>query len=111
VRASPSKNKQLCCAALVHSRRAADKMTPCLELEPVLSAHFLIKSAALAAALASALLLGGCGRKGPPVPLDAATPAAATPGQPKPAPRPRGDDAGSLRAGAPNKPFILDPLL
>ena len=35
-----------------------------------MTCHFILKTALFAAALSGALLLDGCGRRGPPVPLD-----------------------------------------
>lgn len=68
----------------------------------------LIKTAIIAAALGASLLLGGCGRRGMPVPIDPATPAEN--GEAKPA-LPHGIDDNSLRAGAPKTKSIFDSIL
>ncbi|MCI4679412.1 hypothetical protein K9U39_16220 [Rhodoblastus acidophilus] len=75
----------------------------------------LIKTALLAAALSGALLLEGCGRRGPPVPVDSAAAqktgeganATAQPHQKLPT----GLDPYSLKAGARKTPTPFDFLL
>ncbi len=77
--------------------------------------HSLIKTALLAAALSGALLLDGCGRRGPPVPIDSV--AAQKPGDknnPNAPPAknlPTGLDSKSLKAGAPKTTTPFDFLL
>ncbi|MGO8737894.1 hypothetical protein [Rhodoblastus sp.] len=75
----------------------------------------LLKTALLAAALSGALLLDGCGRRGPPVPIDstaAQTPAdKKNPNAPPKKDMPTGLDSNSLKAGAPKAPSPFDFLL
>ena len=83
--------------------------------------HSVLKKALIAAALSSALLLSGCGRKGLPVPLDpevAAKADAAKESQPRidptansQKPLPKGRDDNSLKAGATKAPTLFDFLL
>jgi predicted small lipoprotein YifL len=80
-----------------------------------LTCHSLFKTALLAAALSGALLLAGCGRRGPPVPIDstaAQTPADKNnPNAPPKKNLPTGLDSKSLKAGAPTTPTPFDFLL
>jgi hypothetical protein len=80
-----------------------------------LTFHSLLKTALLAAALSGALLLDGCGRRGPPVPIDsvaAQTPAdKKNPNAPPAKDLPTGLDSKSLKAGAPKTPTPFDFLL
>jgi predicted small lipoprotein YifL len=81
----------------------------------------MIKAAVIATVLSSALLLDGCGRRGPPVPLDAnvaekAAAAKQSPNDPNETenstrPLPRGRDDNALKAGAPRGPTPFDFLL
>ena len=81
----------------------------------------IFKATALATILSSTLLLDGCGRRGPPVPLDPAVAAKAEnaakdPSQIDPtansqAPLPRGRDDNALKAGAQKTPTPFDFLL
>lgn len=83
--------------------------------------HVLIKTALCAAALAGALLLEGCGRKGLPVPLDPAVEKKAEEAPPSPANEsptanshqklPKGIDDNALKAGARKTPTPFDFLL
>lgn len=66
-----------------------------------MTARRLINAALLAVALTGALALDGCGRRGPPVPMDSdAHP-----------PLPHGTDDFSLKAGARKTPTPFDFLL
>jgi predicted small lipoprotein YifL len=86
-----------------------------------LTRHFIRKKTLIALALSSAVLLGGCGRKGLPTPLDpevAAKADAAKESQPRvdptansQKPLPKGRDDNSLKAGAPKGPSLFDFLL
>lgn len=86
-----------------------------------MTCHRLLKTALCAAALLGALLLDGCGRRGPPVPLDPAVEQKAEDAPPSPAPAsptanshqklPRGMDDNSLKAGARKTPTPFDFLL
>ena len=81
----------------------------------------ILKTALVAAALSGALLLDGCGRRGPPIPLDPAVEkkseaAPASPEQIHPTansqtPLPHGLDDNSLKVGAPKGPTPFDFLL
>ncbi|WP_298421729.1 hypothetical protein [Rhodoblastus sp.] len=79
----------------------------------------LFKTALFAAALSGALLLDGCGRRGPPVPLDSSTEqksgqSTSTDGKQQAEPRPKlpqGLDSFSLKAGASKAPTPFDFLL
>jgi hypothetical protein len=87
----------------------------------LLTCHFILKSALFASALSGALLLDGCGRRGPPVPLDpeVAAKAAEAPRSPTeidPTANsqqrlPKGRDDNSLKAGAPKGATPFDFLL
>jgi hypothetical protein len=86
-----------------------------------LTCHSILKTALLAAALSGALLLDGCGRRGPPIPLDPAvenkseaappTPDGAHPTANSQQPLPHGLDDNSLKVGAPKGPTPFDFLL
>ena len=86
-----------------------------------MTCKFILKTALFAAALSGALLLDGCGRRGPPVPLDpkVAAEAAEAPRSPTeidPTANsqqrlPKGRDDNSLKAGAPKGPTPFDFLL
>jgi hypothetical protein len=79
-----------------------------------LTCRSLFKTALLAAALSGALLLDGCGRRGPPVPVDSADQKAGEAANPKAPPKPKlptGLDTNSLKAGAPKTPTPFDFLL
>jgi predicted small lipoprotein YifL len=81
----------------------------------------ILKTVLLLAALSGALALDGCGRRGPPVPLDANAAAAAKAAGPDETdvdptansqkPLPRGRDDNALKAGAPKGPTPFDFLL
>ena len=81
----------------------------------------ILKTALVAAALSGALLLDGCGRRGPPIPLDPAVEkkSEAAPDSPEQfhstansqAPLPHGLDDNSLKVGAPKGPTPFDFLL
>jgi predicted small lipoprotein YifL len=81
----------------------------------------IFNAAMIATVLSSALLLEGCGRRGPPVPLDPevaakAENAAKDPSQIDPTansqtPLPRGRDDNALKAGASKAPTPFDFLL
>ena len=86
-----------------------------------MTCNSILKTAFFAAALSGALLLDGCGRRGPPVPLDpeVATKADETtrsPTQIDPTANsqqrlPKGRDDNSLKAGAPKGATPFDFLL
>jgi hypothetical protein len=86
-----------------------------------LTCQSIFKTALLAAALSGALLLDGCGRRGPPVPLDSAVEAKSEAAPPSPEqihatansrkPLPHGLDDNSLKVGAPKGPTPFDFLL
>jgi hypothetical protein len=86
-----------------------------------LTCQSILKTALLATALSGVLLLDGCGRRGPPVPLDPAVEAksqAAAPSQEQihatansQKPLPHGLDDNSLKVGAPKGPTLFDFLL
>lgn len=83
--------------------------------------HTILKTALFAAALSGVLLLDGCGRRGPPVPIDPAVAAKsdAAPPSPKSADPtanslkrlPHGLDDNSLKVGAPRSSTPFDFLL
>lgn len=83
--------------------------------------HVLIRAALCAAALSGALLLDGCGRRGPPIPLDPAVEKKAEEAPPSPTDQsptanshqklPKGMDDNSLKAGARKTPTPFDFLL
>ncbi len=86
-----------------------------------MTCHAIIKTAFFAAAWSGALLLDGCGRRGPPIPLDPAiekkseaapdTPEQAHTTANSQAPLPHGLDDNSLKVGAPKGPTPFDFLL
>ncbi len=82
-----------------------------------MTCHSLFKTALLAAALSGALLLDGCGRRGPPVPIDSSRRAnrqrrSRTIRTRRPQKNlPTGLDSNSLKAGAPTTPTPFDFLL
>jgi hypothetical protein len=86
-----------------------------------LTGNSILKTALLAAALSGALLLDGCGRRGPPIPIDPEVAAKAAEAKPSPyeidptansqKPLPHGRDDNSLKAGAPKGPTMFDFLL
>jgi hypothetical protein len=86
-----------------------------------LTCNFILKTALFAAALSGALLLDGCGRRGPPVPLDPEVAAKAAEAKQSPTDidptansqqrLPKGRDDNALKAGAPKGPTPFDFLL
>jgi hypothetical protein len=86
-----------------------------------LTCNSILKTALLAAALSGALLLDGCGRRGPPVPLDPEVAAKAAEAKQSPTDidptansqqrLPKGRDDNALKAGAPKGPTPFDFLL
>jgi hypothetical protein len=93
----------------------------CFSETGLLICHSILKTALLAGALSGALLLDGCGRRGPPIPLDPAIEkkSQAAPDSPEQihstansqAPLPHGLDDNSLKVGAPKGPTPFDFLL
>jgi hypothetical protein len=87
----------------------------------LLTCQSILKTAFVAAALSGALLLDGCGRRGPPIPLDPAIEkkSEAAPDSPEQfhstansqKPLPHGLDDNSLKVGAPKGPTPFDFLL
>lgn len=87
----------------------------------LLTRNSILKTALFAAALSGALLLDGCGRRGPPVPLDPEVAAKADEAKRSPAEidptansqrrLPKGRDDNSLKAGAPKGATPFDFLL
>jgi hypothetical protein len=81
----------------------------------------IVKILLASAALSGVLLLDGCGRAGPPVPIDPAVAAKAaaakkTPKESKPTAnsaknQPHGFNNNALKAGAPKGPTFFDFLL
>jgi len=86
-----------------------------------LTRNSILKTALLAAALSGALLLDGCGRRGPPVPLDPEVAAKANEAKQSPTEidptansqqrLPKGHDDNALKAGAPKGATPFDFLL
>ena len=87
----------------------------------LLTCNSILKTALFAAALSGALLLDGCGRRGPPVPLDPEVAAKAAEAKQSPTDidptansqqrLPKGRDDNALKAGAPKGPTPFDFLL
>ena len=92
----------------------------CRELR-LLKRNSILRAALLAASLTGVLLLDGCGRAGPPVPLDPSVAAKADAAKESPEsadptanskPKlPHGHDANALKAGASKEPTFFDFLL
>ena len=112
----------LSCSARLAGRSAiVAPNAPDIRKSGLLTCNFILKTALFAAALSGALLLDGCGRRGPPVPLDpeVAAKAAEAPRSPTeidPTANsqqrlPKGRDDNSLKAGAPKGPTPFDFLL
>ena len=112
----------LSCSARLAGRSAiVAPNAPDIRESGLLTCKFILKTALFAAALSGALLLDGCGRRGPPVPLDpkVAAEAAEAPRSPTeidPTANsqqrlPKGRDDNSLKAGASKSATPFDFLL